>query len=54
MGDGVLELLEGHMDVVYGRTLGRGLRVSLVKCCMRRVRVFISDSGMTLGVALLP
>ena len=24
MGDGVLELLEGRMDVVCGRTLGRG------------------------------
>ena len=24
VGDGVLDLLEGHMDVVCGRTLGRG------------------------------
>ena len=54
VGDGVLELLEGHMDVVCGRTLGRGLRVSLVMCCMWRVRVSVSDSSMTLGVALLP
>ena len=53
-GNGVLELLEGHMDVVCGRTLGRGLRVSLVMCCMRRVRVFVSDFGMILGTALLP
>ena len=54
MGDGVLELLERLMDVVCGRALGRGLRVSLVMCCMQQVRVFISDSSMTLGVALLP
>ena len=37
--DGVLELLEGRMDVVCRRTLGRGLRVSLVMCCVRRVRI---------------
>ena len=54
MGDGVLELLEGLMVVVCGRILGRGLRVSLVMCCMRQERVFVSDSGTTLGVALLP
>ena len=53
MGDGALELLEGRMDVVSGRTLGRGLRVFLVMCCMQRVRVFVSDSGITLEVALL-
>ena len=54
VGDGVLELLEGRMNVVCGRTLGKGLRVSLVMRCMRQVRVFVSDSGMTLGVALPP
>ena len=53
MGDGVLELLEGRMDEC-GKPLGRGLRAFLVMCCMQRVRVFISDSGMTLGVALPP
>ena len=37
--DGVLELLEGRMDIVCRRTLGRGLRVSLVMCCVRRVRI---------------
>ena len=52
-GNGVLELLEGHMDVVCGRTLGRGLSVSLVMCCMGRVSVFVFDSGMTLGLPLL-
>ena len=52
-GDDVLELLEGHMDVVCGRTLGRGLRASLVMCCMQWMRVFVSDSGMTLKVALM-
>ena len=54
MGDGVLELLEGRMDVVCGKTLGRGLRAFLVMCYMQWVRVFVSDSGMTLGVALPP
>ena len=54
MGDGVLELLEGRMNVVCRRTLGKGLRASLVMCCVQRVRVFVSDSGMTLGLALLP
>ena len=29
-GNGVLELLEGRMDVVCGRTLGRELRAFLV------------------------
>ena len=37
--DGVLELLEGRMDVVCRRTLRRGLRVSFVMCCVRRVRI---------------
>ena len=50
--DGILALLEEHVDVTCRRTLGRGLRVSLVMCCMQRVRVFVFDSGMTLGVAL--
>ena len=54
MGDGVLKLLEGHMDVVCVRTLGRELRVSLVMCCMQQVRVFVSNSSLTLGVDLLP
>ena len=54
VGDGVLELLEGCMDVVCGRTLGRGLRASLVMCCMQQVRVFVSNSSLTLGVDLLP
>jgi len=51
VGDDVLELLEGHMDVAA--TLGRGLKASLVMCCMQRMRVFVSDSGMTLRVALM-
>ena len=37
--DGVLELLEGRMDVVCRRTLRRGLRASFVMCCVRRVRI---------------
>ena len=32
VGDGVLELLEGRMDVLCGRTLGRELRAFLVMC----------------------
>ena len=50
---GALKLLEEHMVVGCGRTLGRGRRVSLVMCCMWRERVFVFGSGMILRVVLL-
>ena len=36
------------------KNIRTGLRAFLVMCCMQQVRVFVSDFGMTLGVALLP
>ena len=50
---GVIELLEKHMAMGCGRTLGRGRRVSLVMCCMWRERVLILGSSMILRVVLL-
>ena len=49
---GALELLEGHMVVGCGRTLGKVQIVSLVMWCMQWERVFAFNFGITLGVVL--
>ena len=37
---GALELLDERMAMGFGRTLGRGRRVSLVMCCMQQEKGF--------------
>jgi len=49
---GALFLLEGHIVVGYGRTLGKVQRVFLVMWCMRQERAFAFSSNSTLGVVL--
>ena len=49
---GALELSERHMLVGRERKLGKENRVSLVMWCMRYERVFVFDSGTTLGAVL--